>query len=177
MKKYTEVVFAGAVAAVAFFAVAGAAHAEDPVARGRYLVRVGGCGDCHTPGHFTGQADPRTLGGSDVGFGIPGVGVVVGSNLTPDKATGLGNWTDDQVADAITRGERPDGRMLSPIMPWQDFSNLTRADALAIAAYLRTLPPVVHKVPGPFGPTQVPTVPVMTVVPPDIYATLKPPKK
>lgn len=164
-------------AAMACVAVASSANAQDAVARGRYLVSIGGCGDCHTPGHFTGRADPRYLGGSDVGFGIPGVGVVVGPNLTPDKATGIGNWTNDQVADAITKGVRPDGRMLSPIMPWRDFAHLTRVDALAIAAYLRTLTPVVHQVPGPFGPTQVPTVPVMTVVSPELYATFKPPAK
>src|ERR1700754_95293 len=70
------------------------AHAADPaVARGEYLVRVGGCTDCHTPGHFLGQPDmARFLGGSDVGFGIPGDGVFVGPNLTPDKETGLGTW-------------------------------------------------------------------------------------
>lgn len=176
MGKRIGAILAGVVAA-ACVAMAGSANAQDAVARGRYLVLAGGCGDCHTPGHFTGHADPRYLGGSDVGFGIPGVGVVVGPNLTPDKATGLGNWTSDQIADAITRGVRPDGRMLSPIMPWKDFAHLTRADALAIAAYLRTLAPVVHQVPGPFGPTQVPSVPVMTVVPPAIYATFRLPAK
>jgi mono/diheme cytochrome c family protein len=154
-----------------------AAHAEDPVARGRYLVEFGGCGDCHTPGHFSGKNDPRTLGGSDVGFGIPGVGVAVGPNLTPDKATGLGNWTDKQIADAITKGERPDGRMLSPIMPWKGFAHLLPSDVMAIVAYLRTLTPVDHRVPGPFGPTQEPTVPVMTIVSPTLYVTIKPPPK
>ena len=65
------------------------------IARGKYLVTVGSCTDCHTPGSFFGKPDmSKYLGGSDVGFAIPHLGVFVGPNLTPDKATGLGNWTD-----------------------------------------------------------------------------------
>ncbi len=80
--------------------------------RGRYLVELGGCGDCHTPGYFLGKADrSRFLGGSDVGFGVPGVGVFVGPNLTPDVETGLGRWTVEQIVTAITKGVRPDGRI------------------------------------------------------------------
>jgi len=68
-----------------------AARAADPqVERGKYLVDVGGCTDCHTPGNFLGHPDmARYLGGSDVGFALPGQGVFVGPNLTPDKETGL----------------------------------------------------------------------------------------
>jgi mono/diheme cytochrome c family protein len=166
-----------AVAVTCLSFIGSARAADDQVARGSYLVEFGGCGDCHTPGHFAGKNDPRILGGSDVGFGIPGVGVFVGPNLTPDKATGLGNWTDQQIANAITKGERPDGRILSPIMPWKGFSHLLPSDVMAIVAYLRTLKPVVHQVPGPFGPNQEPTVPVMTIVSPTLYATFKPPPK
>ena len=146
------------------------ALAADPaaVARGKYLVTISGCNDCHTPGYFFGKPDmtARFLGGSDVGFEIPGVGVFVGPNLTPDKATGLGNWTDAQVLAALQKGERPDGRMLVPIMPWHAFANLTKEDAEAIVAFLRSLPPVSHKVPGPFGPAEAPTTFVMKIVPP-----------
>ena len=75
---------------------------EAQVERGRYLVQIAGCSDCHTPGHFLGQPDPaRFLGGSDVGFEIPGVGIVYGPNLTPD-ATGLGAWTADQIVATYT---------------------------------------------------------------------------
>ena len=81
-------------AIVAAFAVAACgisppAEADDArIARGRYLVGIAGCSDCHTPGGMMGAADmKRYLGGSDVGFSIPGVGVYVGQNLTPDKAT------------------------------------------------------------------------------------------
>ncbi len=155
-----------------------AAQAADPtLERGKYLVQIGGCTDCHTPGHFLGKPDmTRYLGGSDVGFGMPGRGVFVGPNLTPDQQTGLGAWTPQQIAAAITTGVRPDGRMLAPAMPWQGYATLTRADALAIAAYLKTLPPVSHKVAGPFGPGETPSVLVMSVEPGDVYASQNPAK-
>ena len=154
------------------------AHAAaDPVARGKYLVAVMACSDCHTPGALTGKPDmTRFLAGSEVGFAMPGMGVFAPGNLTPDKDAGIGGWTNAQIATAITKGTRPDGRVLSPIMPWMSFANLTRPDAMAIAAYLKSLPPVKNKVGGPFGPSEKPTTLVMTVVPPEIYAKLpKPP--
>jgi mono/diheme cytochrome c family protein len=95
----------------AALAGASAASADDSeVARGKYLVTIGGCNDCHTPGSFLGKPDfSRVLGGSEVGFAIPGLGVFAGPNLTPDKETGLGNWTDDQIISAITAGVTPEG--------------------------------------------------------------------
>ena len=153
-----------------------AAAASPDVDRGRYLVAVISCTDCPTPGALLGHPDmQKFLGGSDIGFAIPGLGVFVGPNLTPDPATGLGKWSEAQIVTALTTGVRPDGRVLAPIMPWRSFSNLTHADALAIAAYLKSLPPVTHQVAGPFGPKQTPTVPVMAVVPGDTYARLPAP--
>ena len=64
-------------------------------------------------------------------------------------------------------GARPDGRILAPIMPWRSFANLTKSDALAIAAFLKSLPPVRNAVPGPFGPAEKPTSFVMKIVPPE----------
>jgi mono/diheme cytochrome c family protein len=143
---------------------------QDQIARGKYMVGVMGCDDCHTPGHFFGKDDlTRNLAGSDVGFGIPSLGVFVPPNLTPDNETGLGKWTPEQVVAAITKGERPDGRVLAPVMPWRHFARLTPADALAIALYLKSLPPISHRVPGPFGPSQVPTVFVMSPQPGEGY--------
>ena len=159
--------------ALASLATAGAlltdASAANPqIARGKYLASFGGCMDCHTPGYFFGKPDmARHLGGSEVGFEIPSLGVFHGPNLTPDKETGLGNWTTDQIVKAMQEGVRPDGRVLAPIMPWRALANLTKADALAIAAYLKSLPPVRNKVPGPFGPTEKPTSFVMKVVAPE----------
>jgi mono/diheme cytochrome c family protein len=166
-------------AALAALCVPLVANAADPaaVARGKYLVTVASCHDCHTPGYFLGNPDmARYLGGSDVGFELPGLGTFVGPNLTPDKETGLGGWTDAQVVAAIQQGHRPDGRMLAPIMPYHAFANLTAQDVQAIVAFLRSVPPVQHKVEGPFGPTQAPTVFIMKVVPPGTPPTPPPPK-
>src|SRR5262245_4128515 len=148
--------------------VPGRAADRQQIARGKYLVEFGGCMDCHTPGYFFGKPDPaRYLGGSEVGFEIPGLGVFHGPNLTPDKDTGLGDWSADDIVRAIQTGTRPDGRVLAPIMPWRAFANLSKADATAIAEYLKSLPPVKNKVAGPFGPTEKPTSFVMKVVAPD----------
>lgn len=170
-------VVAASLLAASLVASAQAARAETQLERGKYLVTIMGCTDCHTPGSFLGHPDmSKFLGGSDVGFSIPGMGVFVGRNLTPDKATGLGSWTTQQIITAFTTGVRPDGRILAPIMPYEDFKSLTKADALAIAAYLRSIPPVNHAVPGPFGPNETPTTFVMTVVPGAVYASMpKPP--
>lgn len=147
-------------------ALAPAASSRD-LERGKYLVTLGGCLDCHTPGYFFGKPDmSRYLGGSEVGFEVPGLGVFYGPNLTPDKETGLGDWTADQIIAALRTGQRPDGRILAPVMPWRQFSHLTDADAAAIAAYLKSLPAVKNKVPGPFGPDERPTSFVMKIVPP-----------
>jgi mono/diheme cytochrome c family protein len=155
------------------------ADAQDAaqIARGKYLVAVTGCNDCHTPGYFFGKPDKaRYLGGSDVGFAIPGLGVFVAPNLTPDKETGLGTWTTEQIVTAFTAGKTPAGRTLAPIMPWQAFAQLSRPDALAVALYLKTLEPVHHAVPAPFGPTQkVDGVFVMTVLPAEVYNKLPQP--
>jgi mono/diheme cytochrome c family protein len=159
---------AAAMALGALATLANGAFAQGLVERGKYLATLGDCVDCHTPGYFFGKPDmTRHLGGSDVGFGIPELGVFVGPNLTPDKETGLGAWTDQQIATALTTGVRPDGRILAPIMPWHALAKLTKPDLAALIAYLRSLPPVSHKVPGPFGPSETPTVPVMKVVMPE----------
>jgi mono/diheme cytochrome c family protein len=143
------------------------AQAQAPVERGKYLVNIAGCNDCHTPGYFLGKPDAaRYLGGSDVGFEIPDLGVFHGPNLTPDKKTGLGGWTNEEIATALTTGARPDGRMLAAIMPWHAFANMTKSDVSAVVAYLRTIPAVTNKVPGPFGTTEKPTGFVMKIVPP-----------
>ena len=146
------------------------AAAQTSVERGKYLVSVIPCTDCHTPGYFLGKPDmKRYLGGSDVGFEIPGLGVFYAPNLTPDDETGLGKWTREEIATAVTTGKRPDGRVLAPAMPVESFKHLSRNDALAIATYLKTLPPTKNKVPGPFGPNEKPTSFIYQVLPPDKY--------
>jgi mono/diheme cytochrome c family protein len=157
-----------AVLALALALPAAAASADDAqIARGKYLVTLGGCNDCHTPGYFFGKPDmDRYLGGSDVGFEIPGLGVFVGRNITPDKETGIGDWTTEQIITALQTGVRPDGRELAPIMPWHAFANLTPDDAEAIAAFLKSIKPVSHQVPGPFGPGETVSTFMMRVMPP-----------
>jgi mono/diheme cytochrome c family protein len=166
-----------ALAAIAIFCAA-AAYAEDSqVERGKYLVTIASCNDCHTPGYFLGKPDfSRRLAGSDVGFTIPDLGAFVGRNLTPDKETGLGDWTDIQIISAITAGIRPDGRRLAPIMPWQGLSHLSSDDAQAIVAYLRSLPPIKNAVPGPFGPKEIPSTLVFVIVPGEVYAKMPKPQ-
>lgn len=157
-----------ALAAMAFLTAASATMAanDDQVARGKYLVSVIGCNDCHTPGALTGKPQmDKFLGGSDVGFEIPGLGVFVGANLTPDDETGLGKWSVDEIVTAFTTGKTPSGRELAPVMPYMNFANLTHDDAVAIAEYLKTIPAIKHKVPGPFGPNDKVTVLVERVVP------------
>ena len=145
-----------------------AAIADDTqAARGKYLVTLGGCNDCHTPGYFLGNPDmSRFLGGSDVGFEIPGQGVFVGSNITPDKKTGIGSRTREQIVKAIQGGERPDGRILAPVMPWHAFAKLTADDAMAIAAFLQSLKPVSNQIPGPFKPGEKVSTSIFRIVPP-----------
>lgn len=143
------------------------ASADSAVKRGEYLVKFGGCNDCHTPGYFLGKPDEqRFLGGSDVGFLIPSVGTFVGPNLTSDDKTGLGTWTKEEIVTALQTGTTPDGRELAPVMPWRAYASLSKEDAYAIASYLQTLPPVHNDVPGPFGPAELQSIPVMKVVPP-----------
>ena len=144
-------------------------------ARGEYLVTVAGCSDCHTPGYFFGKPDmERFLGGSDVGFEIPGLGVFAGRNITPDKETGIGSWTREQIVTAFQSGIRPDGRVLAPIMPWQDFAHLTEDDAMAIAAFLQSVKPVNNMVPGPFKPGEKVSSFTFRILPPGETAAAAP---
>ncbi|PWK75445.1 cytochrome c [Aminobacter sp. AP02] len=145
------------------------------VARGEYLVTISGCNDCHTPGYFFGRPDEKKfLGGSDVGFEIPGLGVFVGRNITPDKETGIGSWTAKQIVAAIQTGQRPDGRELAPIMPWHAFAQLTPEDAEAIAVFLQNVKPVSNAVPGPFKPGEKVTTFMFRILPPGEPAAAAP---
>jgi len=138
-----------------------------PNARGEYLARIMDCGGCHTGGALAGPPDPRLhLAGSQIGFGIPEVGVFYPPNLTPDRETGLGAWSEAELVRAIRTGVRPDGRVLAPVMPWNNYAALTYADARALARYLRSLPPVRNATPAMVGATQAPSAPYLSVVVP-----------
>ena len=150
------------------------AHAADAsVERGKYLVTLAGCSDCHTPGNFLGKPDmAQFLGGSDVAFEIPGLGAFAGANITPDRQTGIGNWNVEQIVTALKTGRRPDGRMLAPIMPWRDFAFLSKKDATAIAKFLKSIPAVKHQVAWPFAPGATVTSFMFRVLPPGQTAAM-----
>ncbi|HEV8479875.1 MAG TPA: c-type cytochrome [Candidatus Eisenbacteria bacterium] len=149
--------------------------AEDSIARGRYLVAVAGCNDCHTPGYFYNAPDTtRLLSGSEVGWMGPW-GVSYARNITPDDSTGIGTWTADQIVTAIRTGQRPDGsHILLPPMPWPDFSHLTDKDAYAIAAYLKSIPPVRHVAPAIVPPGKKPTTPYIPFPKPSAWDAPRP---
>lgn len=135
--------------------------------RGEYLATIMDCGGCHTKGVFLGKPDPQGyLAGSEIGFQIPGLGIFYPPNLTSDPETGLGRWSAEDIVKAVRTGERPDGRMLAPIMPWMHYAKLTDEDARALAAYLKALPAVRNQVPAITGPSEKPTAGYLTVVMP-----------
>lgn len=143
------------------------AFAQGQQNRGEYLSRIMDCGGCHTPGALAGQPDmKRPLAGSAIGFQIPGLGTFYPPNLTPDRETGLGSWSEADIIKAVRAGVRPDGRMLAPAMPWHAYAALTDADARLLARYLKTMPPVKNATPPMAGPAERPTAPYMTVVVP-----------
>lgn len=151
--------------AVVLTGLPGTGHAD--VKRGEYLATIMDCGGCHTPGHLLGKPDmSRFVAGGDVGLQIPEVGIFYPPNLTPDEETGLGKWSKADIIKAVTKGERPDGRILAPIMPWHSYSRLTSQDADSLASYLKSLKPISNKVPSITGPRDKPSSLYMTVITP-----------
>jgi mono/diheme cytochrome c family protein len=135
--------------------------------RGEYLARIMDCTGCHTPGALMGKPDQaRYLGGGDVGFQLPGLGIFWPPNLTPDKEAGLGAWSEADIVRAVRTGARPDGRMLAPVMPWHSYAALTDKDARDLARYLKSMAPVRNAVPPLAGPDATPAAPYLTVVMP-----------
>jgi mono/diheme cytochrome c family protein len=105
-----------------------------PVERGAYLAKAADCMVCHTT-----QGGKEYAGG--LGFKLP-FGTLYSTNITPDKETGIGNYSDQDFLNAVHRGVRRDGARLYPAMPYTSYTYITDADALAIKAYLFSLPPV-----------------------------------
>ncbi len=132
-----------------------ATYSPEQLQRGRYMVGLLGCGSCHTDGALVGAVNQdRLLAGSNTGiaYSSPFVddfpGVVYPPNLTPDLETGLGSWTMDRLVQMIRVGTTDHSSRSLPVMPWPAFVNITQEDAFAIAAYLKSLPPVRHRVPN-----------------------------
>ena len=143
---------------------AGAAATETsaPIERGRYLVGIMDCSGCHNSGAFSPEPERGYLEGGTVGFEVPGLGVFYPPNLTPHPESGLGGWSEEDIARAVRTGRRPDGRELAPAMPWRAYSALTDEDARAVAAYLKSLPPSPNRVPGPAS-VETASAPYLTV--------------
>jgi mono/diheme cytochrome c family protein len=161
-------------------AAADASGSDAQVARGKYLVTMMGCNDCHTPWAMTERGpEPdmkRMLSGHpqdfvvdkapDLGKG-PWTGAIAATNtawagpwgvsftanLTPDPETGLGKWTVETFIAAIRTGKHEgQGRPILPPMPWPMYKNATDEDLRAIFAFLRSIPPIKNRVPTPIEP-------------------------
>jgi mono/diheme cytochrome c family protein len=104
------------------------------VEHGAYLARAGNCIGCHTARSGAEYAGGRSI---ETPFGI-----VNAPNITPDRQTGIGDWTDGDFWRAMHNGRSKDGRLLYPAFPYPNFTQVTRGDSDAIYAYLRSLPPV-----------------------------------
>jgi mono/diheme cytochrome c family protein len=109
------------------------------IARGKYIFgATGGCG-CHTKKNDVVNAGGRRYDGP--------FGTVYSSNITPDRETGIGAWTDEQIITAIRLGRRPNGERMLPVHPYTVFNGMAEEDLRAVVAYLRTLPPVKRATP------------------------------
>jgi mono/diheme cytochrome c family protein len=119
--------------------------------RGRYLVEaVTGCLDCHSEHDGSQRGNPTKSGREGAGvlfLNDPSLGTLYASNITPDNETGIGNWTDDQIARAIREGIGGDGRALFPIMPYQNFRELSDEDLASVITYIRSIPSIRNAVP------------------------------
>jgi mono/diheme cytochrome c family protein len=152
-----------------------AATPEERIALGAHLAVISGCNDCHTPGGIYGAPDmTRTLAGSELGWSGPW-GTSYATNLTPDVETGLGSWNEEQIVAALRTGQRPDGTPLLPPMPWPNFAQFTDEEAYALAAYLKSLPPVRHAKPKNLPPGAQATGPVIPIPAPGAWDAPKAP--
>ena len=173
----------GLAVAVAVFGLVSLSHAQGSdsdaalMARGKYLVEgVAGCGNCHTPHNPDGTLNQKmAFAGEfvikDPPIASPKVGgfIAYAPNITPDKETGIGNWTVDQIIYAIRNGKRPDGSLLGPPMSFEFYRHISDRDVRAIAMYIKAQKPIHNVVPAstyysplaPYGPevTHVPEVP------------------
>jgi mono/diheme cytochrome c family protein len=122
---------------VGFFVAAATVYAQDNkelIAQGQYIFAIAGGCACHTVPKQTYHTGGRA-------FPIP-FGTVFSTNITQDKETGLGDWTEQQIHDAMNAGIRHDGSRLLPVMPYQAYSGMAQHDLKALVAYMKTLKPV-----------------------------------
>ena len=120
------------------------------LARGRYLVEgVNGCLGCHSDLDLNGAGLPPLAGrqGSGRVWAAEGTPWLVAPNITPDRDTGAGGWSDDVLARAIREGVGHDGRALFPIMPYERYRSMSDEDLASVIAYIRSLKPIRNHLP------------------------------
>lgn len=134
----------------------GTAHAQsDLVKRGDYLVNtIMTCGNCHTPKGPTGDIMDKAFSGG-LSWDEPPFKVTA-PNITQDKETGIGNWSDADIKKLLRTGMRPNGVQIAEVMPTSFYGIVTDRDMDAIVAYLRTLKPIQNKVPDPIYKMKLP---------------------
>lgn len=130
-----------AVAAASLFLTAFALAEESAIERGRYLIHAGGCIDCHTA---EGEAARPLAGGRNIESPF---GTFYSPNITPDVATGIGTWSDDDFVNAFWKGVSPEGDHYFPAFPYTSFTGLSRKDLLAMKEYLFSLEAVAQDTP------------------------------
>lgn len=115
------------------------------VARGAYVAALAGCKACHSP-MKNGASDATRPYAGGLEVSMPNGSVWRAPNITPDRASGIGSWTDTELITAIRRGIAKDGKKLIPIMPYPYYHRMTDADAKAIVAFLRSQRPIYNAV-------------------------------
>ncbi|WP_242344431.1 c-type cytochrome [Anaeromyxobacter terrae] len=181
-KRIIPVTLGGAAVLIAALTLARvSADAGGDVARGKYLVTVAGCNDCHTPwkpgkngppepdmtrllsGHPEQLTMPPAPASAEGPWMVTGAGTMTAwagpwgvsfaANLTPDAETGMGKWTEKDFVDAMRSGRHMGrGRPILPPMPVQNVGAMTDADLRAVFAYLRSIPAIKNRVPEPRPP-------------------------
>jgi mono/diheme cytochrome c family protein len=147
-------ILACTLSAVLLLAATGSASAETAIERGDYLVNtIMACGNCHSPRDAEGKfIAGRALSGG-LTFDTPDF-LATAANITPDAATGIGSWNDEEIRRALVEGVRPNhgklsGVALAAIMPANFYKALLPDDLAAVIAYLRSVKPVRNEVPQP----------------------------
>jgi mono/diheme cytochrome c family protein len=140
---------------ILLWAASNAALAQGKIERGSYLVNtIMACGNCHTPRGADGKpVTDRFLAGGGLTLQTPAF-TVTASNITPDKETGIGSWSDAEIKHALVTGMRPDhghlaGVALAAVMPANFYKGLLPDDLDAVVAYLHTVKPVRNEVAEP----------------------------
>jgi hypothetical protein len=118
--------------------------------RGKYIATSMGCLYCHSPHDWSKRDEPILSGMEGAGAQLRYAdlpGRIIAPNLTPDKETGAGDWSDDALARAIREGIGHDDRTLFPIMPYGHYRTMPDEDLASVVVYLRSLPPVRNSLP------------------------------